>query len=113
MISPETARSISLALVLFGLWLLLSGLYDLLHIGLGLVSVTVVMVVVRRMDVLDAESHPVAMIPSVLGYWVWLYRRIIRSNLDVVRRIIDPNLPINPSVLAVKADQSTDLCRVI
>ncbi len=113
MISASTTRSISLALVLFGLWLLLSGRYDLLYLGLGVVSVAVVLIIVKRMEVLDAESHPVSMIPCVLGYWAWLYRRIIRANLDVVRRIIDPKLPISPSVFTVKAEQSTDLCRVV
>lgn len=112
-INAEMVRTISLGLVLFGLWLLLSGRYDLLYLCLGALSVAIVLVVVKRMEVLDAESHPVSMIPCVLGYWVWLYRRIIRSNLDVVRRIIDPKLPISPTVVRVNADQSTDLCRVV
>jgi len=56
--------------------------------------------------------HPVLLKPSVLFYWFWLGREIIKSNIDVAGRILSPRLPISPNIFTVRAGQKTDLGRV-
>ncbi|MEE8196211.1 MAG: Na+/H+ antiporter subunit E [Acidiferrobacterales bacterium] len=106
-------HAISLALVLFALWLLLSGHYVPLLIGLGALSVLLVVTIALRMDVVDREGHPIHLSPKALLYWPWLAWEIVKSNVDVARRILSPTLPISPTVIRLKASQKSELGKVI
>ena len=52
-------HAIRLGVVLYCLWLLLSGYYVALLISLGLVSTVLVTVIALRMDIVDHETYPV------------------------------------------------------
>jgi multicomponent Na+:H+ antiporter subunit E len=105
--------AISLTLVLFALWLLLSGHYVPLLLGLGALSALLVVTIALRMDVLDREGHPIHLRPKALLYWPWLGWEIVKSNVDVARRILSPTLPISPTVIRLKASQKSELGKVI
>jgi multicomponent Na+:H+ antiporter subunit E len=47
-----------------------------------------------------------------LLYWFWLGGEIVKANIDVCRRILDPRLPISPRMIKVHATQQTELGRV-
>ncbi|MEE8266481.1 MAG: Na+/H+ antiporter subunit E [Acidiferrobacterales bacterium] len=106
-------HAISLALVLFALWLLLSSHYVPLLIGLGALSVLLVVTIALRMGVVDREGHPIHLSPKALLYWPWLAWEIVKSNVDVARRILSPTLPISPTVIRLKASQKSELGKVI
>lgn len=106
-------HAISLALVLFALWLLLSSHYVPLLIGLGALSVLLVVTIALRMNVVDREGHPIHLSPKALLYWPWLAWEIVKSNVDVARRILSPTLPISPTVIRLKASQKSELGKVI
>ena len=106
-------HAVSLSLALFGLWLLLSGHYEPLTIGLGAASCIFVALIAYRMDVADREGHPVHLTWRTLNYWPWLLWEIVKANIDVARVILDPKLPISPRVIKVTASQADDLGRVI
>ena len=105
-------HTFKLTLFLFALWLLLSGHYTPLMILLGLLSTLIVVILAERIDLIDRETQPVLIKASVLFYWVWLGREIIKSNIDVTRRILSPGLPISPNIFTVRATQKTELGRV-
>ena len=105
-------HAFNLTLFLFALWLLLSGHYTPLMLLLGGLSTLLVVFLALRADLIDRETHPVLLKPSILLYWLWLAREIIKSNLDVARRILTPGLPISPNVFTVRATQQSDLGRV-
>ena len=95
-------------------WLLLSGHFEPLLIWLGLGSCALVALIAARMDVADHEAVPIHLHPGrLIGYWLWLVREIVRANIDVTRRLLDPKLPIDPQVRRVAAQQKTRLGRVI
>ncbi len=104
---------ISLSAGLFGLWLLLSGIFKPLIIFFGVVSVLLVVWLARRMDLVDHEAVPVQLTGGILGYWIWLAKEIAVANYAVARVILDPKLPISPVMVRVKATQKTDVGRVI
>ena len=107
-------HSISLGLVLFGVWLLLSGFFDSpLLLGLGVLSCAIVVGIANRMDVIDHEGVPIHLGWRILTYWVWLTVEIVKASLDVARRILDPKLPIHPVLVRVKASQASELGQVI
>lgn len=106
-------RSFSLFLVLFALWLLLSGFFQPLLIGLGVASSAFVAWIAWRMDVVDHEGHPIHLSWRALTYWPWLGWEIVKSCITVSRIIIDPKLPISPRIIHVKASQADELGHVI
>jgi multicomponent Na+:H+ antiporter subunit E len=105
-------HAINLGLFLFALWLLLSGHYTPLLLLLGTVSTLLVVLLTTRADLIDREIQPVLIKPSVLLYWAWLGREIVKSSIDVSRRILNPTLPISPTIFTLRATQKTELGRV-
>ena len=106
-------HSLSLGAVLFIVWLLLSGHYEPFLLLLGVASCALVVMVTLRMDVADREGHPIHLTWRALVYWPWLVVEIIKANIDVAKRIVAPSLPISPTLIRVKASQTSDLGQVI
>jgi len=103
-----------LFVILLGIWLLWSGHYTALLISLGVLSVLISLWMGRRMHILDAEAVPLGLRPfATLRYFVWLTIEIAKSNLDVARRIVNPQLPISPRMIEVQAGQKDDVGRVL
>ena len=65
-----------------------------------------------RVDLVDRQVVTVLFKPRSLLYLLWLGREIIKSNIDVTLRILDPKLRISPNVIRVKATQRSELGRV-
>ncbi len=103
----------SLGLVLMILWSLLSGHASPLLLGLGVLSAIFVVLIIRRMDAIDPEGHPLNVSWKVIPYWAWLLVEIFKANIDVARAIVRPRMAIRPTVLRVKASQKSDLGRVV
>ena len=106
-------RTLSLFALLFLTWLLLSGIYTALLLGLGVLSCLLVVAVCRRMQIVDPEGHPNHLILGLLRYMPWLLWAITKANIDVARRIVHPRLPLAPRVIQVAASQKTHLGQVI
>jgi multicomponent Na+:H+ antiporter subunit E len=102
----------NLSLFLFAVWLLLSGHYTPLLLTLGVLSTLLVVFIAARAELIDHEMQVVLIKPRVLLYWLWLGGEIIKANIDVCRRILDPRLPISPRMIRVQAMQQTELGRV-
>jgi multicomponent Na+:H+ antiporter subunit E len=103
---------INMTLFLFAVWLVLSGHYTALLLGLGALSVLFVVLLATRVELVDREVVLVLLKPRALLYWLWLGGEIIKSNIDVTLRILDPKLRISPNVIRVRATQRSDLGRV-
>lgn len=104
---------VSLFVTLVALWLLLSGHYTPHLLALGLASCLLVTLIAQRMTAADAETHPLHLLPGLFGYWLWLIAEIARANVDVVRCIVTPSLPISPTVVKLASQQESALAEVI
>jgi len=98
--------------LLSGAWLLLSGHWSAMLLGLGLVSVIAVVLLCVRLNILDSEGLPLKQVPGLVGYLPWLIGQIVSASLDVTRRILNPHLPISPTILHVDATQHSAVGRV-
>ena len=105
-------NAIALIVILSSTWLLLSGHTSPLLLSLGLVSVAAIVACAARLELLDEEGVPVSLLPGLMRYGPWLVIQIIRSNLDVAKRIVTPKLPIHPTVIRVDAKDHTEVGRV-
>ncbi|HEX9674014.1 MAG TPA: Na+/H+ antiporter subunit E [Burkholderiales bacterium] len=102
-----TAYAVSSAVVLFVFWLLLSGFFTVFLVTMGALSAVAIVLLGRRMEVIDHEGHPIQMGWRVLLYWPWLAKEIVKSAWGVSRIIVDPRLPISPRLVRAKTSQKT------
>ena len=105
--------TLSLTLLLVIFWLANSGHYTPLILGLGAASVVLVLLIARRMNVVDAESVPFHLTRELPSYYLWLMKELLISNFQVVRRIWSFNEPLHPAVETLTITQDNDMGRVI
>lgn len=109
----HVGRALSLAVILFITWLLLSGHYEPFVVTLGVLSCLVIVFIAVRMDVLDREALPVHLTWSVVPYWIWLFKEIWIAAIDVTKVILSPKLPISPRMVQLTSTQKSELGQVI
>ncbi len=102
-------RYVSLTIALAVFWLVLSGHYTVLITFFGIVSVLGTVALAHRMAIVDSEGHPIQLLPASVTYWPWLFWEIAKSSVTVARIIVDPRLPISPTMVRVKASQKSAL----
>lgn len=99
-------RLIGSTLLLFTLWLLMSGHYTGLLIFLGLISAIGVTLIARRMDILDDEALPVQIFWRMPSATFWLIGEILKSNIAVAKVVLDPQ-SATPTQVTVETTQKT------
>jgi len=103
-------HTLSAFATLYAFWILLSGYFTAFLLGAGGGCALAVVLLARRMDVVDHEGHPIQLgWRASLGYWPWLALEIARAGWDVARRILDPRLPISPTLARFAPGQRSDL----
>ena len=100
-------------LVLFAFWLLLSGFFTAFLVGAGAGCALAVVLFSRRMALIDPEGHPVQLGPRVVLYWLWLLKEIVKSAWDVSKIILQPSLPISPTMVSFAPTQRSTVGLVI
>ena len=103
-------KSLILFLILLSLWLLMSVHYSILIITLGLISCAFCVYVAIRGIIIDYEELPIFFIPRLSNYLIWLFKEILKSNLNTAKVII--NGKVEPETFTVKASQVTDVAKV-
>lgn len=105
--------AVSSALVLYVFWLLLSGYFTAFLMTAGAASAIAVVALARRMEIVDHEGHPIHLGWRALTYWPWLVIEIVKSAWDVSKVILNPRLPISPTLIRVKTSQKTEVGVVV
>lgn len=100
-------RYLSLGVVLFLFWLVLSGHYTLRLLAFGVLSVIFALALGARMRCVDEEGHPIHLAPAGLTYLPWLVWEIVKSAWTVAKIILDPKLPISPTMVTLEPTQKT------
>jgi multicomponent Na+:H+ antiporter subunit E len=90
------------------LWLALSGSVAPLHLALGVLSSAAVAWMNRDLVTAGPAARTVS---RFLGYLPWLLKEIVVANLQVVRIVLDPRLPVDPVVVRFDTMLASDLAR--
>ena len=109
----QTLSLLLMGLMLAAIWLLLSGLFKPLLMVLGTISVLLTVLLSSRMNIVDLEGNPVMALARYLRYWPWLIVEIVKSSLDVARRVLSPTMPVSPKVFEIRSSQQTQVGRVV
>lgn len=97
-------------------WILWSGYFKPLLLGLGLVSVLVCTYLALRMRRADGEGSQFKILQHVhqlSTYWPWLLLEIAKSNIEVAKIILSGKMTIDPVMIRLKAGQTTEMGQVI
>ena len=94
-------RLLILALGLAAAWLVWSGLFKPLIFGLGALSLGLVLWLAIRMKVTEHGAFSLDLVPRLLGFWAWLLKEIVKSNLTVARIVLSPRLDISPRMVTL------------
>ncbi|MAJ90586.1 MAG: cation transporter [Legionellales bacterium] len=107
-------HKISLIISLALLWIMLSGHYTPLLLLLGLLSVIIVTIISSRMGLITFDQ-PILQLYFIrfIPYGIWLIGQIMKSNIDVCKRILNPNLPINPCLITLHLSQASTFAKVV
>ena len=100
------AKSVTLFIVLFGFWLLMSGYYTPLILSLGVISCILCVYLTIKGKFLDNETLPIYFFPRLIQYTLWLIKEILKSNIATAKVIIMKSE--EPELFSVKATQKTN-----
>ena len=97
------------------IWMAFSGIFDNPTISImGLLSCALVTYITYAFDKSDAAVHYSIFQPlKLIKYLFWLIGEIVKANIEVTRIILNPKLPISPTMKTLKITQQTDLGRTI
>ena len=100
------AKSITLFIVLFGFWLLMSGYFTPLILSLGVISCLLCVYLTVKGKLLDNETLPIYFFPRLIQYTFWLIKEILKSNITTAKVIIMKSE--EPELFSIKASQKTN-----
>lgn len=104
---------VGLAVFLAIAWLLWSGIYKPMVLGLGVFSVAVVTYLAVRMNFFSHTDGLQYMIWRLPFYWAWLLKEILKSAYHVARIVLSPSLPIKPRIVRIVSERDQEMPQVI
>lgn len=103
-------KALLLFVFYFVIWLLLSGHYDPLLLTLGVLSCITCLYVTWKAKFIDEEGLPLHLLIRLPIYTIWLFKEIIKANIDTAKIIIINNP--DPQNFRVKSSQKTEAGKV-
>ena len=82
-------------------WLLWSGIFKPVVLGLGVFSCLLTLFLARRMGFFAQSSELLSMIRRLPGYWLLLVKDIIVSSWNVTKIVLAPKLVIQPTMVDI------------
>lgn len=110
---PSAGHIAGFTIALTLVWLGWSGHLEPMILGFGVISLILTVWLSIRLGAVDDEGQPLN--PKLITYAPWLIKEIIVANIDVIKRVLSPNIEkaISPTWIVVSAKQKTRLGRVI
>ncbi|MCS7151434.1 MAG: Na+/H+ antiporter subunit E [Endomicrobia bacterium] len=101
-------RKIFLTLLIFVIWIILSGV-ELYNILVGIFCSILIVLLFGDINIQNqwTVNKPQRYLWFIYYFIVFLYE-VIKANLDVAYRIILPNMPIKPGIVRVKTKLKSD-----
>lgn len=102
-------KVISLSLVMFVIWLLLAGVHVQEMIVGAAVSIILSIIISNYIQLSLNLKSLVKLLMFVFMYIPIMVVELIKANVDVAKRVLNPKLPINPGIVKVPTKVKGDL----
>jgi len=106
-------RILIATVVLFSLWLLLSGHFGALLLSLGALSCIFVAWVSEKLGLFNSDYTTLKLNFKLPTFLPWFFIEVVKSNIDVSYRILHPKLPIEPNITTLDASQHGDVATAV
>lgn len=105
---------ITLFLILMVVWILVNNTFrsEIIIIGL-ILSLIITLLFGAKLRIFDELKFTPASLGYTLVYLFVFFVELIKSNLDVARRVLTPSLPINPGIVKTKTILKSKMGRMI
>lgn len=102
------------ALVLAAVWLLLTGSLHPDELIVGAVVLVLTLVVYRHsLEVFGGIKFGPKTLVMLPVYLVVFVVELVKSNIDVARRVLSPALPVNPGIVRVHTELESDVGKLL
>lgn len=92
-----------LTIILAGAWLLWSGMYKPLLLGLGVFSCILTVYLAHRMRFFDANFFALRFSSRLFVFWLWLLKEIVVSSIEVARVVLARHVRLSTKVVEIDA----------
>jgi len=106
-------RILIASVVLFSLWLLLSGHFGALLLSLGALSCIFVAWVSEKLGLFSSNFSNLKLNLKLPKFLPWFFIEMVKSNIIVSFRILHPKLPIEPNIMTLDTSQHGDLATAV
>jgi multicomponent Na+:H+ antiporter subunit E len=109
-------RHVVMFAVMLAFWLLLSGQFNALFIGMGVVAAVIATwfgAVLFESEIGSPKEHPRVNLLQLTSYAGWLLLRIIPSAIQVARIVLDPRLPPQPGMVRFHTELMSPAARTV
>lgn len=98
----------------FGLWVLVTSSLHWQELALGGVVAAIVAIAVGEVaSFFGGLRSPLAVVVATPAYLVRFIWKLIVANIDVARRVLSPQVPVQPGIVAVQTNIRSDLGRLL
>lgn len=119
-IGSESLQFILLAAILFVFWIVLSGMMKAKFLIIGFFTSLIIAwltgpllrlpSLARKNEVYLAFDFPYL---KFIKYLPWLLWEVVKANIDVVKLVLNPKMPIDPVIIKFKKPMANPLAHVI
>jgi multicomponent Na+:H+ antiporter subunit E len=102
-----------LTALLIAAWVLWSGMFKPLLLGLGALSCALAGYFAVRMSFFDSRVFALRFNFRMLGFWAWLLKEIVISSVQVSRVVLSRNLHLSTRVVTLDASRLSPVDQVV
>ena len=99
--------------MLIAAWVLWSGMFKPLLLGLGALSCALAAWIAVRMSFFDSRVFALRFNFRMLGFWAWLLKEIVMSSLQVSRVVLSRNLHLSTRVVTLDTSRLSPVDQVV
>ncbi len=108
--SVRTFSLISTFVMMYLFWLLNSGIFETFYLSLGVICAIIVAFVYHDSFILIKDMRlAIRSFVRFIEYLPWLIWQIVLANWDVVKRVLDPKMPIDPLIISFQSTLKNEL----
>ena len=101
------------AALLIAAWVLWSGMFKPLLLGLGVFSCALAGYIAVRMGYVDTSVFALRFNLRVITFWGWLLKEIVKSSLEVARVVLSRELRLSTRVVEIDASKLSPVDQAI